>query len=49
MSGETWNKESPDDADETSGGEEDLAPVGFGSQESLLSIQGDVRSQQDSE
>ena len=47
--GKTRSGGSPDGDDDTSGGEVDLAPIGFGSQESLFSIQGDNSSQQDSE
>ena len=42
-------QKSPEPEQETSSSEVDLAPIGFGSQESLFSIQGDASSQQDSE
>ena len=42
-------KKSPEPEQETSGSEVDLAPIRFGSQESLFLIQGDASSQQGSE
>ena len=42
-------QKAPEPGQETSSSEVDLAPIGFGSQESLFSIQGDASSQQDSE